>query len=109
MAITNAVESYFAGSYRIRILLGALLATIVADGVITEFLVHNGLAREGNPFLYLWVHSDAFLVFKLLGGILAILYLWDIYKKNNNLSLTFSSLFLTGYTFIIFWNIFAAI
>ena len=109
MAMINALKSYFAGSYQIRILLGALLATIVADGVITEFLVHNGLAREGNPCLYLWVDSDAFLVLKLLGGILAILYLWDIYRRKTNLSLTFSSLFLTGYTFIIFWNIFAAI
>ncbi len=99
------LTSYFAGSYRIRLLLGSLLATIVADGVITRFLILNGLAEEGNPFLRFWVEQDVFLTIKLLGGLLAVLYLWSIYKRHPKLSICCSSLFLTAYIFIIFWNL----
>jgi len=109
MNLSRRVKSYFADSYQIRILLAALIAVVVADGVITKFLVHNGFAKEGNPFLYLWVHNDAFLVLKLLGGLIAAMYLWGIYKRNKKLSLGFSSVFLTGYTFIIFWNVFIVV
>ena len=98
------LRNNFAGSYRIRILLGTLLAAIVADGVITRFLVINGFAHEGNPFLYVWVVEDVFLTIKLLGGLLAILYLWSIYKRHPRLSVYCSSLFLAIYTFIIFWK-----
>ena len=101
----NTLRSYFAGSYQIRILLGSLLAAIVADGVITKFLVLNGFADEGNPCLRFWVGEDAFLTVKLLGGLLAALYLWSIYKRHTKLSICCSSLFLTAYTSIIFWNL----
>lgn len=94
-----------ASNYRIRILLGSLLAAIVADGVITKYLIFNGFADEGNPFLYLSVKEDTFLIIKLLGGFLATFYLWGIYKRQPKLSICCSSLFLTAYTFIIFWNL----
>ena len=97
--------SYFASGYRIRILLGALLAAIVADGIITKFLVLNGFAVEGNPFLRSWVGEDTFLTLKLMGGLLAAMYLWSIYRRHPNLSIYFSSFFLVAYTFIIFWNL----
>ena len=70
----KAVESYSWDIYRVRILLGTLVAAIVADGVITKFLVLNRLATEGNPFLQFWVGEDAFLVIKLLGGLLVSLF-----------------------------------
>ena len=38
----NALRNYFAGSYPIRIILGSLVAAVVADGIITQFLVLNG-------------------------------------------------------------------
>jgi len=103
--LMETLRSHFAGSYRIRILLGSLFAAIVADGVITKFLVINGFASEGNPFLHFWVGEDVFLTIKLLGGLLAALYLWSIYKRHPKLSIGCSSLFLTAYTFIIFWNL----
>ena len=96
---------YFRSSYRIRILLGSLVAVIVADGIITRHLVSNGFANEGNPFLHFWVGEDTFLALKLLGGLLAALYLWNIYKRYPRLAIACSSLFLVGYTFIIFWNL----
>ena len=103
--VKNSLGNYFAGSYRIRIVLGSLLACIVADGIITKFLVINGLAVEGNPFLRFWVVEDGFLTIKLMGGLLAALYLWSIYRRNPRLSIFCSSLFLVAYTFIIFWNV----
>ncbi|MFC2033078.1 DUF5658 family protein [Chloroflexota bacterium] len=99
------LKDYFAGSYRIRILLGALFAAIVADGIITRFLVYNGLAQEGNPFLVYWLLEDKLLSIKILGGLLAALYLWGIYRRHPKLSVCFSSIFLTAYTFIVFWNL----
>lgn len=103
--LMESLTNHFAGTYRIRLLLGSLLATIVADGVITRFLVLNGFADEGNPFLRFWVEQDVFLIIKLLGGLLAVLYLWSIYKRQPKLSIYCSSLFLTAYIFIIFWNL----
>ena len=103
--LTENLRGYFAGSYQIRILLGTLLAAIVADGVITRFLVLNGFAYEGNPFLHFWADKDVFLTIKLLGGLLATVYLWGIYKRHHKLGIWCSSLFLTAYTCIIFWNL----
>lgn len=99
------LKSYLSGSYRIRILLGALFAAVVADGVITEFLVHNGLALEANPFLRVWIGRDAFLAFKVLGGLLASLYLYMLYRRRPRLSFYCSFCCLAAYTTIIFWNL----
>ena len=103
--LLEKLKYYFAGSYRIRILLGSLFAAIVADGVITRFLVHNGFAREGNPFLEYWVLEDKFLSIKILGGLLAILYLWSVHRRHPKLSICSTSIFLTGYILIICWNV----
>ena len=101
-----AIHEYISkSSYKIRILIGSLFATIVADGIITRFLVHNGLASEGNPFLEYWVVEDKLLSIKILGGLLVAIYLWSIYKRHPRLSIYFSSLFLSGYIFIIIWNL----
>ena len=99
------LKDYFSGSYTIRIILGSLFAAVVADGVITRFIVLNGLGREGNPFLKYWIVEDQFLILKIMGGLLAVVYLWSIYKRNPKLSTFFSSIFLAGYTFIVFWNL----
>lgn len=92
-------------TYQIRILIGSLFAAIVADGIITMYLFHNGLAREGNPFLVHWVVEDKLLSIKILGGLLATIYLWSIYRRHPRLSIIFTSLLLTGYLFIICWNL----
>jgi hypothetical protein len=109
-----SVRSYFVKTYAfmsnhmtysIRILLGALVATIVADGIITQYLIAMGFAHEGNPFLHFWIQEDTFLIVKLLGGLLAAIYLWNIYRRHSKLAIVCSSMFLTLYTFIIFWNL----
>jgi H+/Cl- antiporter ClcA len=92
-------------NYKIRIILGALVAAVAADGVITMYLVSEGLASESNPFLHFWVFEDTFLIVKLMGGLLAAFYLWNIYRRHQNLGICFSSIFLAGYIFIIYWNL----
>ena len=89
-------KGHFAGTYQIRILLGTLLAAVIADGVITEFLILNGFGAEGNPFLHFWVGKDVFLIIKSLLGLLAVLYLWKLYKRHPKLSISVSSLWLTA-------------
>ena len=101
-----SLRYYFSDrSYKIRILIGSLFAAVVADGIITKFLIENGFAREGNPFLTYWVVDDKFLLIKILGGLLVALYLWNINRRHPRVSICVSSLFLTGYVFIIIWNL----
>jgi hypothetical protein len=92
-------------SYKIRILIGSLFAAVVADGIITKFLIDRGLAREGNPLLTEWVLDDKFLYLKLLGGLLVALYLWNVNRRHPKLSICLTLIFLTGFIFIIIWNL----
>lgn len=102
----KVLRNYFpAGSYQIRILIGSLFAAIVADGIITMYLVHNGFALEGNPVVEQWLVEDKLLSVKILGGLLAAFYLWSVYRKHPKLSIIFTSIFLVGYLFIICWNL----
>jgi H+/Cl- antiporter ClcA len=106
LQVTQTIKNYFnASSYKIRILTGSLFAAIVADGVITRYLVHNGLAQEGNPFMQYWVAEDKLLTLKICGGLIAALYLWSIYRRHPRLSIVFTSILLTGYIFIVGWNL----
>ena len=102
----DTLKSYISNrTYQIRILLGSLFAVIIADGIITNYLVQGKFAREGNPFLEYWVVEDKMLLIKILGGLLAALYLWNIYRRHPKIAVLFSSLFLLSYIVIISWNI----
>lgn len=97
---------YFSiSNYKIRIVIGSLFAAVVADGIITKFLIDGSYAEEGNPFLKYWVVDDKFLLIKILGGLLVALYLWNINRRHPRLSIWLSSFFLAGYVFIIIWNL----
>ena len=102
----DTLKSYISNrTYQIRILLGSLFAAIIADGIITNHLVHGNFAREVNPFLEYWVVEDKMLSIKILGGLLAALYMWNINRRHPKLAIVFSFLFLLGYIVIIYWNI----
>jgi hypothetical protein len=102
----DTLKSYISNStYQIRILIGSLFAVIIADGIITNHLVHGNLAREGNPFLEYWVIEGRLLSIKILGGLLAAFYIWNIYRRHPKLATVLSSLFLLGYIVIICWNL----
>jgi hypothetical protein len=90
---------------KIEYLLGTLLGLIVADGVISQFLIKEGLGQEANPFLRTIATSSDFLIIKMCGAVLCVIILWNIAKRSPKLILVFSSFVVAIYTAILFWNI----
>jgi hypothetical protein len=88
-----------------RFMLYALFSIIVADGLITEFLVANGHGIEVNPFLQAWVAQDLFLAIKVSGAFLVTLLLWIKYNARPKLIYTVTAVFLAFYTGVVFWNL----
>lgn len=90
---------------KIRLLLGALVALMGADGVFTRFLLDHGLASEGNPLLQGLITQDHFLIVKFVGACLAALVLWDIGRRHPKLSLTATTVAVILYSVILYWNL----
>ena len=101
----ETVKRYFAGTHQMRYLLGTLVALIVSDGLITNFLVTSGLGREGNPFLRNLVGEQVFLVIKVVGALLCAFILWDIYKRQPRMARIASLCFVGLYAVIVSWNL----
>ena len=106
MKYLKIFKNYFIGSHQLRLLLGILIALVVSDGLISNFLVSQGFGLEGNPLLQTWVGEGKFLVIKLVGALLAALVLWDIHKHNYKLAFISTLCFVISYTLIVYWNIF---
>lgn len=87
------------------ILLGTLFALIVADGVVTQYLVVNDLAREANPLLAPWVAQNEFLLVKSLGALASIIILWSIYRRRASIASLAGIIFAVVYTGIVYWNV----
>jgi len=90
---------------KIEYLLGTLLSLVAADGVISQFLIKEGLGYEGNPFLKTLATDSNFLIIKMCGAIICVLILWNLVKRKQRLVLIFSSIVVCIYTAILFWNI----
>ncbi len=104
---TIKVPKYFSiKSHKMRLALYTLFGLIIADGLLTNFLVTNGHGLEVNPFLQAWVGKDIFLAIKVSGAFLAILLLWIKYNRKPKLIYGITVVFLTLYTGIVFWNLF---
>jgi hypothetical protein len=86
-------------------LLAVLVALVVSDGLISQFLIRGGLGSEGNPFLLNWVTEPNFLSIKIAGALICALILWDIYKHWSKIAIIAGSVFVMLYTGILFWNI----
>ncbi|MFC1969496.1 DUF5658 family protein [Chloroflexota bacterium] len=91
------------------ILLGTLIALVVADGIISEFIIIGGVAREGNPLLLPWIGNDLFLAIKLLGAFLASVSLSYVYRHHAKLSQICVVFFITFYTAVVYWNLVIAL
>ena len=89
-----------------KYLLGALIALVVSDGLISHFVVAHGLAYEGNPFLQPLVGEQSFLVIKVVGALLCALILWNIYKRRHQMSVISSWCFVGFYAGIVTWNLY---
>ena len=90
---------------RIEYLLGTLLSLVVADGLISQFLIKNGLGQEGNPFLKVLVTENNFLIIKMCAAIICVLILWNIARRLPRLIFIFSACVVGLYTALVFWNI----
>ena len=87
-----------------KYLLGLLIGLEILDGLLTYFLIRNGIGQEANPFLRDIVLGDHFLLFKITGGILAVFLLWTIYTRWPRMALVCTSFFVVFYAVIVVWN-----
>jgi hypothetical protein len=92
------------GRSRMRYLLGVLALFVVTDGLVTEYLVGNGMAREGNPLLEPLVGNLGFMVLKAGGALLCTLILWDVYKRFPRIAIGATWCFVLAYGVILAWN-----
>ncbi len=99
-------RTYIAESHRFKLLLGTLMALVIADGRISRFLiVENRFAEEMNPLLQPWIAEDAFMLMKVVVSFLGALALWHMYKRRPGLSFTVTSSLTAFYTVLIFWSL----
>ena len=89
---------------KIKYLLTALVALVTLDGVLTEFLVGNGAARELNPFLEPLVGEFGFMVLKIAGALLCAFILWDVHRRYPRLGIIATWVAVVGYAAIVLWN-----
>ena len=104
-ALPKVIVSSFSPLRQIKYLLGVLFTLVVADGILSNFLITEGLGREWNPFLQTLVGEESFLLIKVAGALLSILILWDIYKKWPQAAIKSSICIVVLYTGIVYWNI----
>jgi hypothetical protein len=90
---------------RIEYLLGTLLSLVVADGLISQYLIRNGLGQEGNPLIKVLVTENNFLVIKMCAAILCVLILWNIARRLPRLIYIFSACVVGVYTALVLWNV----
>ena len=90
---------------KIEYLIVALVALVIFDGIITEFLVGNDLGEEGNPFLKGLVGEWSFMVIKVAGALLCAFLLWDIHRRWARLGIIGTWCLIGCYSAIVAWNI----
>ena len=93
-------------SRTVRYTLCVLFGIIVADGLISQFLVTGAYGSEGNPFLLSLVGGGSFLAIKIAAAFLATLLLWIKYNANPRLVNKVAVVALGFYTAIVYWNLF---
>ncbi len=91
----------------VRYVLCVLFGIIVADGLISQFLVTGGYGSEGNPLLMSWVGGESFLAIKIAGAFLVTLFLWVKYNASPRFVYTVAVVALGFYTAIVYWNLLA--
>ena len=108
-AVTGKMKQIFGaitstGRGHMKYLLGVLVLFVLLDGLVTEYLVSAGLAREGNPLLEPMVGNLGFLVVKAGGALLCALILWDVYKRFPRIAIGATWCFVLAYGLVLAWN-----
>lgn len=88
-----------------KYLLGLLVIFGTSDGLLTHFLVRDGIAREGNPLLVPLVGETGFIVLKIVGMLVCAFILWDIHRRYAKLALVTTWCAVIGYGAIVLWNL----
>jgi hypothetical protein len=88
-----------------KYILAILIFMVIADGVLTNLLIQKDIAWEANPFLVSLAGNSGLIIFKIVGVLIAVLILWDIYRRSPKLSFWASSVFVLFYTAIVVWNL----
>lgn len=87
-----------------KYLLGTLVAFVIMDGILTQLLIKDGLAREGNPFLQPFVGDVGFIILKIVGAFLCAFILWDVYRRIPRVGIIATLIAVIGYGAIVAWN-----
>jgi hypothetical protein len=92
-------------SLRFPFVLMLLASLMLADGLITEYLVNTGISSEGNPFMQGPLAGGYFLPVKIIGAWLSALILASIHRHNPKLAAAVAWIFIVVYTVTVYWNI----
>ncbi len=90
---------------RFRYVLMLLVGLVLADGVITEFIVNSGLGAEGNPFLQGIVSAGNLMPIKIATAALSAILLGLISQRLPKGAALVSWSFIVIYTLILYWNL----
>ena len=101
-----AKESVTIQTHLVTHLILVLFSLVIADGLMSQFLISNGLGYESNPFLANMLLTTDFLAIKVGGAFLSAILLWVVSKRRPQLVLFTSVILVVFYTIILFWNIF---
>ena len=82
-----------------------LAGLMLADGLITEYLVVSGLALEGNPFMQGPLTGGYFMPVKIAGAWLSALILASIHRHTPKIAAVVAWMFIAVYAGIVYWNI----
>ena len=88
-----------------RYLVTALVLLIVADGLLSQYLVAGGFGFEGNPVIRGLIGKGHFVVIKMVGALVVGVILLDIYRRRAKVALLATLLCVILYTGIVYWNI----
>jgi hypothetical protein len=92
------------GNKTIFFLLIAMVTFIIMDGVLTQYLVPNGLVHEANPFIEPLVGHTSFMILKIVGAFLCAVILWDVHRRFPKVGLIASWIAMIGCGAIVLWN-----
>jgi hypothetical protein len=88
-----------------RNLLWLLCCLVVADAVISNFIVRSGFGTEGNPFIQSIVGQTSFIFLKLSAAFFSSLILWQVFSHHRRIGLASIILFVMLFTAILWWNL----
>jgi hypothetical protein len=85
-------------------LLIVLVCLVVTDGLLTEYLINDGVGREANPFLEPMVGETGFMLLKVFGSVLCAFILFDIHRRYPKTAMVTTWIAVVGYFAVVLWN-----